>query len=117
MAISSISDIIIAITLCINGVALISSNPAKPLTFRDNHEETAGLESDFLIPADATKNGVQTQGHSSHQSIDGNGEEIYTLVVQRVRVLLNTVRKFSFLIALWNFVFVFLIIFVFNKKD
>ena len=114
MAISSISDIIIAITLCINGVALLSSSAAKPPTFNDNQEENAELESDFLIP---TTKPTQSESISLHQSVDGSGEEIYSLVVQRLKVLLGTVRKFSFLIALWNLVFVFLIIFVFNKKD
>jgi hypothetical protein len=85
MSFFSLSDLIIACTLCANALVLLA--PSKPLNYADE---------EFSQPA-------------SSQSIVGAS------VAQYLMHKLSPVRVFSGIILLWNSVFFVLVVFIFNK--
>ena len=104
MAIFSISDIIIAITLIINSFALMSTKfKTKPILntsikVENNVIEPEGeQDTDILLP----ENSIETSESLS--------------ILDRLRNLVFSIRKLSSLIILWNIVFMVLMIGVFGS--
>ena len=122
MAISSISDIIISITLILNGLALITSKKSHEKKTSTDVSVTNVIENEVLLTSNNKysddTNKVESQTVNVYtETTNLSATDIYSLVVERVRHFLNIVRKFSFIITLWNIVFLFMMIFVFNKKE
>ena len=124
MAISSMSDIIIAITLILNGMALSSSKTKSNKANENNIDDVSQKDSErgLLLKTnkaiDAVTENVQEKSKNEKQVRETSQPELnHDDVYSRVILFLNVVRRFSFLISLWNVVFLFMMVFVFNKKD
>ncbi len=99
MSIFSISDIIIAATLIINAIALISpkvsDRPNSQSENNKNSEEYEGLLSPRITPSP-------------------DGPPPAPQVNERFRLLVSGIRKYSCILGFWNVIFIILMILVFN---
>ena len=99
MAIFSVSDIIIAITLIINSLALMSTKISELLT---------RLSSD-LRPDEPTPRRVDPVAVEVTMNDEYNEESIY----EKLGYVIQGLRRLSFIIVVWNVFFVFLMVGVF----
>ena len=100
MAISRISDILIAATLIINAIALISS-------------KVSPLGGD-LPGATAAAASALGGGPLSEKPVPDTEPAGFRAVLQRLSLLVRGVRKGSCFIAIWNAIFLLLILLVFS---
>ena len=91
MAVFSLSDVIITITLIVNAITLMASK-----TYPDNPIENQ-----------STKPGSQDQVTQSQPSSPS--------IMSRIYSVLNAFRKFSGIIVMWNIFFILLMLFVFRS--
>lgn len=107
MAIFSVSDIIIAITLIINGLALMSTKISELLK---------RLSSD-LKPKEArageTKESSSLPSSSEEMDVENDNENDTESVYEKLAYVIQGLRRLSFIIVVWNVFFVFLMIGVF----
>ena len=94
----------------------MSSSSIEDSSQTDDSEKGLLLKTNKSIDK-TTENGQEKSANEKHMTeisqLELNHDDIYSRVV----LFLNIVRKFSFLISLWNVVFLFMMVFVFNKKD
>ena len=90
MALFSVSDIVIAVTLLVNALALISSKIPR---VQSTGKMTGSFEAENDYPM------VETPATSA---------------TARLRVLVFGLRKFSCIIVFWNIFFMILMVFVFG---
>ena len=118
MAIFSVSDIVISITLLLNALALISSR-IKPDSHVNHRPKTSlsllGLWS-TIVSTESSSGALNTAGVSegflpptNNNSLRGDTVSF----VDRVSSLFYKVRKLSCIILFWNLIFTLLMILVF----
>ena len=128
MALFSVSDIIIAATLLLNALALISSSKAIVRTSSiaaraPGEEEVALLTSSSSShyndasqgcddEADESLHKILSTSNSSHASIAAEREQEES-VGGRLRALFAGIRKFSCVIVFWNLIFFTLMLTIF----
>lgn len=95
MAISRFSDILIAATLLINAIALISSKVSP-------------------LGGDLPLSGAAAGGAGSDKTAPDTEPAGFRAVLQRLALLIRGVRKGSCFIAIWNMIFLLLILMVFS---
>ena len=98
MAIFSVSDIIISATLLINAFALISS--------KFQYKKMKDISSNSHIPSS------NNNSDSNVNSNTNTNREVN--VLSRFQLLTNNLRKYSFILAIWNIVFIILMTLVFH---
>jgi hypothetical protein len=120
MAIFSVSDIVISITLLLNALALIS-NRFKPVSHVHHRPKTSlsllGLWS-TIVSTESSSDPLNTAGMSEGDGLlspnNNNSQRGDTVsLVDRVRSLFYKVRKLSCIILFWNLIFTVLMILVF----
>jgi hypothetical protein len=135
MAIFSISDIIIAVTLVVNALALISSKPprfSQQLISHENDEEVVDEENISCATNIAEKMSLLSQGGQSasnknknnqnnpnqyEKSRDESADSTVASVIVRLRMLMSCVKIYSCVIVIWNFFFIILMVFVFGSQS
>jgi hypothetical protein len=110
MAVSRISDILIACTLLLNAVALISSKLPLP------QGQGQDLPSGGMSPGPA-KPSAPADGADAALLGQGQGGEPagFRAALHRLALLVRGVRRASCFIAVWNVVFFVLILLVFGS--
>lgn len=106
MAIFSFSDVAISLTLLINALALSSSK-----TVQQNLNSSESTEQLIPSSSESTKANVINELESDEPYLSA------TAALNRMRKFHFQFRKYSFPIAIWNVVFLVLMIFVFNSKS
>ena len=125
MAIFSASDIIIAVTLVVNALALMSSKLPR---LNDHHRTIASIhDAEEKIHDDDPSCGISLAEETvsllngGKISLDDHNQEDdidnYTgaSLMGRVRMLVFGIRKFSCVIVIWNAFFFILMVFVFGS--
>ena len=110
MALFSVSDIVIAVTLIINSLALMSTK------FRTQTETLSSTSIPIKQSQDIAINIDINQ--ETNQLIDNSNknEEIVSIsIVDRLNTLMYSLRRLSFIIVLWNILFIVLMIAVFSS--
>lgn len=127
MAIFSVSDIVIAVTLVVNALVLISSKlPGTVATNQqyqrvalDESEENAGGYANNSVEADdycgASSIAEQLMNPTTTASAPSSPSSAGGPIVNRLRSLIKGMRKYSCVIVIWNFFFVILMVFVFSN--
>lgn len=106
MALFNFSDIVIAVTLLLNGIALMSTNITRKLTTLAASSDSGAVEDE------EGQSLVDSKDHDIEENAIKNSQNInFYLRLQR---LVMSVRRYSFLISVWNFVFFVLMFFVFD---
>jgi hypothetical protein len=120
MAIFSVSDLVISITLLLNALALIS-NRIKPGSLGDRRPKPSLSLLGIWPTGFATENSSSAQNAGINES-DGllsseNNHsprgDVAASFVDRVRTVFYKVRKLSCIILFWNLIFTVLMILVF----
>jgi len=118
MAIFSVSDIVISITLLLNALALISSR-IKPGSLGDRRPKPSLSLLGIWPTGFATENSSSAQNAGINES-DGLSDnnhstrgDVAASFVDRVRTVFYKVRKLSCIILFWNLIFTVLMILVF----
>ena len=116
MAIFSVSDIVISITLLLNALALISSR-IKPGSLGDRRPKPSLSLLGIWPTGVSTENSSSAQnegdGLLSSESINNPRGDVAASFVDRVRTVFYKVRKLSSIILFWNLIFTVLMILVF----
>jgi hypothetical protein len=128
MALFTVSDIVIAITLVINAVALISSKiqnregQPKP-SDNESESEDGGNDCasnivDHVFMSSHEKDSQPLLGPGSHWEIKQRESDKSSAsgggMVARLRALVSHIRKYSCIIVMWNALFMVLMVFVFG---
>jgi hypothetical protein len=141
MAIFSVSDVVIAATLLINALALLSSRKKVSTTTNENRKMTrlssfarlaqalsqktgAGKSSELNLeienaaaaavsdsPGDSVGGSGGTEGGDADSLVADNTDNLRS----RIQKLLLGVRKYSCVLIFWNVIYFILMIFVFNR--
>ena len=125
MAIFSASDVIIAVTLVVNALALMSSKLPRlhqhHRSIASTHDAEEKIHDDnqscgisFAEETVSLLNGgnISLDNHNQEDDIDNYSGA--SLMV-RVRMLVFGIRKFSCVIVIWNALFFILMVFVFGS--
>ena len=135
MAIFSVSDIVIAVTLIMNALALISSKLPSNLSAVDqgtsSYHRVATVENDSDENGDHISNIAIGQTHSDdYCGASTIAEQLMNPttvsyiptspgpggpIVTRLRSLVYGMRKYSCVIVVWNIFFMVLMVFVFSS--
>ena len=125
MAIFSVSDIIIAVTLVVNALALVSSKlprlnhrqrgSASADTNEENiHDDNCSYGMNLAEQSVSLLNDRDIRLNDQNQTEDLDNYT-GTSLMMRVRTLVFGIRKFSCIIIIWNAFFFILMVFVFGS--
>ena len=122
MGLFSISDLVISITLFLNAVALLATSPKKLLTNRNssislnnNDNTTSGKVSNSLGETTADESMIPLKsGDLESPSLDDQQEPDQTSIQQRFELLVDSIRRASGVIVIWNILYAILLVVVFR---
>lgn len=96
MGVFSLSDIIIAVTLLANAIALMSSKVYKETAPKSNNNDDTSSETSGLVT------------HCDNKALE-------VTHLSRLYTFLNLMRRLSCIIVVWNIFFIILMLFVFRS--
>ena len=122
MAIFSVSDIVITITLLVNALALVSSK-RQPVGYQSvvmtDKDDESFRSAEFTVnenDGSRVRKAIQT---SSVEDLLENEEKLLEeerTMIGRFQLLVVGIRKYSCIIVLWNLFFMVLMVFVFGNE-